>query len=470
MYIFFPTLYPSFLSFILSYISLDLSELNMLKMMEPRCSDGVDLDSSLTELDWLAVLPTTTNEFYKETTPNSLQNIQPKDSGFGEFRSTTATYHSVSQKPIISYTEMIRMALDDSEERKLQIADIYQWISKHFPYYKMTQYSWKNSVRHTLSVNKSFFKVSRSGGKGAEGKGHYWIYVGGNVRSSVPTVAQRRVILTNVTNLQASKDQISNKRGAGCLESRDYLERPHKMTRCSNGHTQMQNLHEEIEANIDDSCDRSYDFSDLIKFESSPCDSSDDRSPLLSLKENTELPNLDLHSLNGNSKCISIKDPVTSDQEYISLDQFTLKSVTSTADMKEPVNFQNNNQDNQKKTPKEPNEGLDISLVDSPASVVNNDVYLTEPIKADSVKSGNCKSADKEGNEKTDQSDISCKDLSTVSELSNWYTDDEHCGSLLTEDLSPDFGLLDLPFVPEINTHSSINKLSRGEFDLNCFF
>lgn len=79
-------------------------------------------------------------------------------------------------KPPYSYSCLIALALRDAPRRQLKVGDIYIWIETVFPWYKKAPQAWRNSVRHNLSLNKSFEKVPDENapppGLGVVGK--YW--------------------------------------------------------------------------------------------------------------------------------------------------------------------------------------------------------------------------------------------------------------------------------------------------------
>nr|XP_021411012.1 forkhead box protein J1-like [Lonchura striata domestica] len=75
-------------------------------------------------------------------------------------------------KPPYSYASLICMAMEASEQPKLTLAAICQWISDNFCYFRRAHPSWKSSIRHNLCINKRFVKVPRE--KGEPGRGAFW--------------------------------------------------------------------------------------------------------------------------------------------------------------------------------------------------------------------------------------------------------------------------------------------------------
>ena len=73
-------------------------------------------------------------------------------------------------KPQHSYIGLISMAILSSAEKKLVLADIYQYILDNYLYFRHRGPGWRNSIRHNLSLNDCFIKAGRA----ANGKGHYW--------------------------------------------------------------------------------------------------------------------------------------------------------------------------------------------------------------------------------------------------------------------------------------------------------
>nr|ACU24739.1 RE02128p [Drosophila melanogaster] len=76
-----------------------------------------------------------------------------------------------NNKPPYSFSSLIFMAIEGSNEKALPVKEIYAWIVQHFPYFKTAPNGWKNSVRHNLSMNKSFVKVEKAPNMG---KGSLW--------------------------------------------------------------------------------------------------------------------------------------------------------------------------------------------------------------------------------------------------------------------------------------------------------
>lgn len=77
---------------------------------------------------------------------------------------------TVEGKPPYSYVTLCVLAIAESKDKMVTLAEIYDYITTRFPYYKDKPQKWQNSLRHNLSFNDCFIKIPRHGA----GKGNYW--------------------------------------------------------------------------------------------------------------------------------------------------------------------------------------------------------------------------------------------------------------------------------------------------------
>ncbi|KAG7518104.1 forkhead box protein N2-like [Solea senegalensis] len=78
-----------------------------------------------------------------------------------------------SSKPPYSFSSLIFMAIEESPDKRLPVKDIYDWIVNNFPYFRTASGGWRNSVRHNLSLSKSFCRIQRDKSQ-TVGKGSLW--------------------------------------------------------------------------------------------------------------------------------------------------------------------------------------------------------------------------------------------------------------------------------------------------------
>ncbi|XP_040173650.1 forkhead box protein I2 isoform X2 [Anopheles arabiensis] len=68
-------------------------------------------------------------------------------------------YRSHDVRPPFTYASLIRQAIIESPEKQLTLNEIYNWFQNTFCYFRRNAATWKNAVRHNLSLHKCFMRV-----------------------------------------------------------------------------------------------------------------------------------------------------------------------------------------------------------------------------------------------------------------------------------------------------------------------
>ncbi|XP_072552629.1 forkhead box protein P1a isoform X2 [Salminus brasiliensis] len=68
-------------------------------------------------------------------------------------------YLSAEVRPPFTYAALIRQAIFESPEKQLTLNEIYNWFTRTFAYFRRNAATWKNAVRHNLSLHKCFVRV-----------------------------------------------------------------------------------------------------------------------------------------------------------------------------------------------------------------------------------------------------------------------------------------------------------------------
>uniref|UniRef100_H3DME5 Forkhead box P2 n=1 Tax=Tetraodon nigroviridis TaxID=99883 RepID=H3DME5_TETNG len=68
-------------------------------------------------------------------------------------------YKNADVRPPFTYATLIRQAIIDSAEHQLTLNEIYSWFTRTFAYFRRNAATWKNAVRHNLSLHKCFVRV-----------------------------------------------------------------------------------------------------------------------------------------------------------------------------------------------------------------------------------------------------------------------------------------------------------------------
>lgn len=98
----------------------------------------------------------------------------------------------------MSYADLISQAINSTNDKRLTLSQIYDWMVQHVPYFKdkgdsNSSAGWKNSVRHNLSLHNRFKRIQNEG----TGKSSWWTI---NPEANIGKCARRRA-----ASMEASK-------------------------------------------------------------------------------------------------------------------------------------------------------------------------------------------------------------------------------------------------------------------------
>uniref|UniRef100_A0A669CIX3 Forkhead box protein M1 n=1 Tax=Oreochromis niloticus TaxID=8128 RepID=A0A669CIX3_ORENI len=127
------------------------------------------LDDSLTNIQWLGKMSTCALEPNSTKQLSSKENQNPLPQTFQAHNTHTsadAPQQPISERPPYSYMAMIQFAINSRKNRRMTLNEIYLWIEDNFPYYRdVGKLSWKNSIRHNLSLHDLFIRETSPDGK-----------------------------------------------------------------------------------------------------------------------------------------------------------------------------------------------------------------------------------------------------------------------------------------------------------------
>uniref|UniRef100_A0A8C2H5E4 Forkhead box P2 n=1 Tax=Cyprinus carpio TaxID=7962 RepID=A0A8C2H5E4_CYPCA len=68
-------------------------------------------------------------------------------------------YKNADVRPPFTYATLIRQAIMEAGDMQLTLNEIYSWFTRTFAYFRRNAATWKNAVRHNLSLHKCFVRV-----------------------------------------------------------------------------------------------------------------------------------------------------------------------------------------------------------------------------------------------------------------------------------------------------------------------
>ncbi|RXN25354.1 forkhead box P1-B-like isoform X1 [Labeo rohita] len=142
-----------------------VSNLTLAKATVPKTTPSMSLSQSATAPSTpLTSLPQTPSVII----PTSLHSMGPIRKRYSDKYNIAMDqdivqnkefYLSAEVRPPFTYAALIRQAILESPEKQLTLNEIYNWFTRTFAYFRRNAATWKNAVRHNLSLHKCFVRV-----------------------------------------------------------------------------------------------------------------------------------------------------------------------------------------------------------------------------------------------------------------------------------------------------------------------
>ncbi|XP_045660916.1 forkhead box protein P3 isoform X2 [Ursus americanus] len=86
------------------------------------------------------------------------------NSTFPEFFHNMDYFKSHNMRPPFTYATLIRWAILEAPEKQRTLNEIYHWFTRMFAFFRNHPATWKNAIRHNLSLHKCFVRVESEKG------------------------------------------------------------------------------------------------------------------------------------------------------------------------------------------------------------------------------------------------------------------------------------------------------------------
>uniref|UniRef100_H2RPR6 Forkhead box P4 n=1 Tax=Takifugu rubripes TaxID=31033 RepID=H2RPR6_TAKRU len=158
-------------------------------------------------------------------------------------------YKNADVRPPFTYASLIRHAILESPDRQLTLNEIYNWFTRKFAYFRRNTATWKNAVRHNLSLHKCFVRVENV-------KGAVWTVDEVEYQkrrppkmTGSPTLVKNMISGLGFGSLNASYQAALAESSLSLLNSPSLLTSPASLNMLHVGHDDVSSTVEQVNSN-----------------------------------------------------------------------------------------------------------------------------------------------------------------------------------------------------------------------------